>query len=90
MPDKWEFPWFASWDLGFHCATLAHVDPQFAKDQILLMLREWTMHPNGQIPAYEWDFRRRRQPAGARAGLPGAVFEIERRPDRPARTTALP
>ena len=56
MPDKWEFPWFASWDLGFHCITLAHVDPQFAKEQILLMLREWYMHPNGQIPAYEWDF----------------------------------
>ena len=56
MPDKWEFPWFASWDLGFHCISLAHIDPQFAKDQILLMLREWYMHPNGQIPAYEWDF----------------------------------
>ena len=56
MPDKWEFPWFASWDLGFHCIALAHVDPQFAKDQIILMLREWYMHPNGQIPAYEWDF----------------------------------
>ena len=56
MPDKWEFPWFAAWDLGFHCVTLAHVDPQFAKAQILLMLREWYMHPNGQIPAYEWDF----------------------------------
>jgi Glycosyl hydrolase family 63 C-terminal domain len=56
MPDKWEFPWFASWDLGFHCITLAHVDPQFAKHQIILMLREWYMHPNGQIPAYEWDF----------------------------------
>ena len=50
MPDKWEFPWFAAWDLGFHCVTLAHVDPQFAKEQILLMLREWYMHPNGQIP----------------------------------------
>ena len=56
MPDKWEFPWFATWDLGFHCSCLAHVDPQLAKDQILLMLREWYMHPNGQIPAYEWDF----------------------------------
>ena len=56
MPDKWEFPWFASWDLGFHCITLAHIDPQFAKEQIILMLREWYTHPNGQIPAYEWDF----------------------------------
>jgi hypothetical protein len=52
MPDKWEFPWFASWDLGFHCVTLAYIDPHFAKEQILLMLREWYMHPNGQIPAY--------------------------------------
>jgi len=56
MPDKWEFPWFASWDLAFHCVALAHVDPQFAKEQIILMLREWYMHPNGQLPAYEWDF----------------------------------
>ena len=56
MPDKWEFPWFASWDLGFHCVTLAYIDPHLAKEQILLMLREWYMHPNGQIPAYEWDF----------------------------------
>jgi hypothetical protein len=56
MPDKWEFPWFASWDMGFHCITLAHIDPQFAKDQLILLLREWYMHPNGQVPAYEWDF----------------------------------
>ncbi|MBX3388908.1 MAG: glucosidase [Phycisphaeraceae bacterium] len=56
MPDKWEFPWFASWDLGFHCIALAHIDPNFAKEQLLLMLREWYMHPSGQIPAYEWDF----------------------------------
>jgi hypothetical protein len=76
MPDKWEFPWFASWDLGFHCVTLAHVDPQFAKDQILLMLREWTMHPNGQVPAYEWDFNSVNPPVLSLAA--GAVFEIER------------
>ena len=76
MPDKWEFPWFASWDLGFHCVTLAHVDPQFAKDQILLMLREWTMHPNGQIPAYEWDFNDVNPPVLSMAAV--AVFEIER------------
>ena len=56
MPDKREFPWFPSWDLGFHCILLAYIDPQFAKEQILLMLREWCMHPNGQIPAYEWGF----------------------------------
>jgi len=56
MPDKWEYPWYAAWDLAFHCLPLAHVDPQFAKRQLTLMLREWYMHPNGQIPAYEWNF----------------------------------
>jgi hypothetical protein len=56
MPDKWEYPWYAAWDLAFHCVALALVDPQFAKDQLVLMLREWYMHPNGQIPAYEWAF----------------------------------
>ena len=76
MPDKWEFPWFASWDLGFHCVTLAHVDPHFAKEQILLMLREWYMHPNGQIPAYEWDFNGVNPPVLSMAAR--VVFEIER------------
>ena len=56
MPDKWEYPWYAAWDLGFHCVTLALVDCEYAKDQLVLMLREWYMHPNGQIPAYEWAF----------------------------------
>jgi hypothetical protein len=56
MPDKWEYPWYAAWDLAFHCVALAMVDADFAKDQIVLMLREWYMHPNGQIPAYEWAF----------------------------------
>lgn len=56
MPDKWEFPWYASWDLAFHCVALALVDIEFAKEQLLLMLREWYMSPNGQIPACEWDF----------------------------------
>jgi hypothetical protein len=56
MPDKWEYPWYAAWDLAFHCVPLAMVDSEFAKDQLLLMLREWYMHPNGQLPAYEWDF----------------------------------
>lgn len=56
MPDKWEYPWYASWDLAFHCVTLAMIDPAFAKHQILLMTRVWYMHPNGQIPAYEWEF----------------------------------
>ncbi len=54
MPDKWEYPWYAAWDLSFHCVPLALVDCDFAKEQLSLMLREWYMHPNGQIPAYEW------------------------------------
>jgi len=54
MPDKWEYPWYAAWDLAFHCIPLALVDPDFAKEQLMLILREWYMHPNGQIPAYEW------------------------------------
>lgn len=56
MPDPWEFPWFASWDLAFHCIPLALVDPHFAKGQLDLILREWFQHPNGQMPAYEWNF----------------------------------
>jgi hypothetical protein len=76
MPDKWEFPWFASWDLGFHCVALAFVDPQFAKEQIVLMLREWFTHPNGQTPAYEWDFGDVNPPVLSLAAQ--AVFEVER------------
>jgi hypothetical protein len=56
MPDEWEYPWFAAWDLAFHTIPLAHVDPAFAKEQLVLMCREWSMHPNGQLPAYEWEF----------------------------------
>ena len=56
MPDKWEYPWFAAWDLAFHMVPFAQVDPKFAKDQLVLFLREWYMHPNGQIPAYEFAF----------------------------------
>lgn len=56
MPDKWEYPWYASWDMAFHCITLALVDPLYAKHQIILMMREWYMSPQGQLPAYEWDF----------------------------------
>src|SRR5579875_3361090 len=56
MPDKWEYPWYASWDLAFHCVAMALIDPDFAKEQLILFLREWYMHPNGQIPAYEWNF----------------------------------
>ena len=56
MPDKWEYPWFAAWDLAFHLVAFAHVDPALAKHQLLLLLREWYMHPNGQLPAYEFSF----------------------------------
>ena len=56
MPDKWEYPWYATWDLAFHCLSLVRVDPDLAKEQLLVMTREWYMHPNGQLPAYEWAF----------------------------------
>jgi hypothetical protein len=56
MPDKWEYPWYAQWDHAFHCVVMALIDPQFAKDQLILMTREWYMHPSGQLPAYEWNF----------------------------------
>jgi len=75
MPDKWEYPWYAAWDLAFHCVALAHVDPAFAKDQLLLMCREWYMHPNGQIPAYEWAFGDVNPPVQAWAAL--EVFAID-------------
>jgi hypothetical protein len=75
MPDPWEYPWFAAWDLAFHCVTLAHIDPEFAKQQLILILREWYMHPNGQLPAYEWDFGDTNPPVEAWAAL--RVFEID-------------
>lgn len=56
MPDPWEYPWFAAWDLAFHCIPMALVDPQFAKDQLWLLLFEQFQHPSGQLPAYEWEF----------------------------------
>jgi hypothetical protein len=56
MPDTWEYPWFAAWDLAFHMIPMARLDPAFAKEQLNLLLREWYMHPNGQMPAYEWNF----------------------------------
>jgi hypothetical protein len=74
MPDTWEYPWYASWDLAFHCVVCAHVDPGFAKRQLLLLLREWFMHPNGQLPAYEWNFSDVNPPVHAWAVL--RVFEI--------------
>jgi Mannosylglycerate hydrolase MGH1-like glycoside hydrolase domain len=56
MPDKWEYPWYAAWDLAFHCVVFATIDAEFAKEQLVLLTREWYMHPNGQLPAYEWDW----------------------------------
>ena len=75
MPDKWEYPWFASWDLGFHTISLALLDPEFAKNQLLLLVREWYMHPDGQIPAYEWSFEDVNPPVHAWAAL--RVYQIE-------------
>ncbi|MEX2147934.1 MAG: glucosidase [Candidatus Rokuibacteriota bacterium] len=77
MPDKWEYPWYAAWDLAFHCIPLALVDPDFAKAQLLLFLREWYMHPNGQIPAYEWAFGDVNPPVHAWAVW--RVYKIDKR-----------
>ncbi|HVX20985.1 MAG TPA: hypothetical protein VHB02_06540 [Acidimicrobiales bacterium] len=75
VPDKWEYPWFAAWDLAFHCVTLAHVDPAFAKYQLVLLCREWFQHPNGALPAYEWDFGDVNPPVQAWAAL--EVFLVD-------------
>ncbi len=77
MPDKWEYPWYAAWDLAFHCVSLALVDPEFAKEQVLLLLKERYMHPNGQLPAYEWAFGDANPPVQAWAAL--QIYEMERR-----------
>lgn len=75
MPDTWEYPWFAAWDLAFHCVALVHVDPAFAKYQLSLLCREWFQHPNGALPAYEWDFGDVNPPVQAWAAL--EVFAID-------------
>ena len=77
MPDTWEYPWYAAWDLAFHCLPLALIDAHFAKQQLLLMTREWYMHPNGQIPAYEWNFSDVNPPVHAWATW--RVFQIDRK-----------
>src|SRR6516165_2910058 len=77
MPDKWEYPWYAAWDLAFHCIPLAQVDPDFAKEQLTLLLREWYMHPNGQLPAYEWAFGDVNPPVHAWAAW--RVYKIEQK-----------
>ena len=77
MPDKWEYPWYAAWDLAFHCVPLALVDSEFAKEQLMLMLREWYMHPNGQLPAYEWALGDVNPPVHAWAAW--RVYKIEKK-----------
>ena len=77
MPDKWEYPWYAAWDLAFHCVPLALVDSEFAKEQLILMTREWYMHPNGQLPAYEWALGDVNPPVHAWAAW--RVYKIEKR-----------
>ncbi len=77
MPDKWEYPWFAAWDLAFHAIPLAMIDPEFAKRQLILLTREWYMHPNGQLPAYEWAFGDVNPPVHAWATL--RVYKIEKK-----------
>ncbi|HLU89400.1 MAG TPA: hypothetical protein VKZ51_06160 [Cyclobacteriaceae bacterium] len=77
MPDKWEYPWYAAWDLAFHCIPLVRLDPDFAKNQLLLLLNEWYMHPNGQIPAYEWNFSDVNPPVHAYAVQ--RVYQIDKK-----------
>lgn len=77
MPDTWEYPWYAAWDLAFHCIVFALIDPAFAKRQLILLCREWAMHPNGQLPAYEWNFSDVNPPVHAWAAL--RVYRIEHR-----------
>ena len=76
VPDKWEYPWYAAWDLAFHCVILARVDPAYAKSQLLLLTRDWYMHPNGQLPAYEWAFGDVNPPVHAWAAW--RLYEIDR------------
>jgi len=76
MPDKWEYPWYAAWDLAFHMLPVAMIDPEWAKRQLILLLREWYLHPNGQLPAYEWAFGDVNPPVHAWAAL--KVYKIER------------
>jgi hypothetical protein len=85
MPDKWEYPWFAAWDLAFHCLPLAVIDAEFAKEQLVLLAREWYMHPNGQLPAYEWAFGDVNPPVHAWATF--RVFQIDRRQRRESDAT---
>ncbi len=84
MPDKWEYPWYAAWDTAFHCVAMALIDPDFAKDQLVLFLREWYMAPNGQLPAYEWNFSDVNPPVHAWAAwrVYKIAGRIQDKPDR--------
>ena len=84
MPDKWEYPWYAAWDLAFHCVAMALIDPDFAKAQLVLFLREWYMKPNGQLPAYEWNFSDVNPPVHAWAAwrVYKIASRIQKKPDR--------
>ncbi|MDA8046589.1 MAG: glucosidase [Actinomycetota bacterium] len=82
MPDPWEYPWYAAWDLAFHCVALAHLDAEFAKRQLVLLCREWYMHPNGQLPAYEWNFSDVNPPVHAWAALRVAEIDAQARAAR--------
>jgi hypothetical protein len=84
MPDKWEYPWYAAWDLAFHCIPLAMIDPNFAKQQLILFMREWYMHPNGHLPAYEWNFSDVNPPVHAWAvwRVYKIAARVEGKPDR--------
>ena len=77
MPDKWEYPWYAAWDLAFHCISLSLIDPAFAKQQLTTLTREWYMHPNGQLPAYEWSFSDVNPPVHAWSTY--RVYEIDKK-----------
>jgi hypothetical protein len=84
MPDKWEYPWYAAWDLGFHCVAMALIDPDYAKDQLVLFLREWYMHSNGELPAYEWNLSDVNPPVHAWAAwrVYKIAARIQGKPDR--------
>jgi hypothetical protein len=77
MPDKWEYPWYAAWDLAFHCVVFALIDPAYAKEQLVLLTREWYMHPNGQLPAHEWAWGDLNPPVHAWAAR--SVYSIDRK-----------
>ncbi len=80
MPDKWEYPWFAAWDLAFHTVTFAQIDPEFAKQQLIQLGHVWYMHPNGELPAYEWNFSDANPPVHAWAAY--RVFQLDRKQKR--------